>query len=251
MATLLESLHQLQDIESRLHELREKIGRKKRAIQAHQKKLTELDKEVAASHEQIKVYQVAADTLDLDMRTREQDIVRLRDNLNRAKTNKEYSALLTQINTTKADNLKIEEKILGRMSALEEFKQIEDRLRAERDQQQKRLEELQREYDAFTTDVANDLDALQKTRDEAALEIPPTALEAFNRVADKHDGEGMARIYRPDQKRGDYICEGCNMSITTEIVNALLTKDELRCCQICGRILFLDELQTRQASRAS
>ena len=247
MATLLESLHQLQDIETHLQRLREKIGRKKRAIEAHQRKLAEFDKEIAAGHEQIKTHQVLADTLDLEMTTREQEIAKLRENLNRAKTNKEYSALLTQINTTKADNIKIEERILEKMSAVEEFKKTEAQSKAERDQQQKRLEELQRGYEAFTGEVANDLEALETQREEAGQELPPSALAAFNRVAGKHDGEAMAKINKPDPKRGDYICEGCNMSLTMEVVNALLTKDQIQCCQTCGRILYLEEQYSQHA----
>jgi uncharacterized protein len=240
MGTLLESLHQLQDVESRLQELRERINRKKRAIDTHRERLAVYDREIAAKREGIKVGQVGSDTLDLEMRSRDQEIARLREHLNKTKTNKEYSALLTQINTTKADNLKIEEKILEKMTALEALRREEAQLQAERAQEKQRVEELQREHDSFCAELADELTSLQQQRDDAASSLPPSALVAFNRVAAKHCGEAMARIDKPDPRRSEYICEGCYMSISAEVVNALMTKDEIRCCQICGRILYLD-----------
>jgi len=240
MGTLLESLQQLQQIESKLHELRQKINRKKRSIRAHERKLVTLEAEIAAKHEETKSAQMASDTLDLEVKGREQEIAKLRENLNKARTNKEYSVLLTQINTAKADNLKVEERILQKMTAVDEAKEAEQKLCHEREQLQRRIEELGRVSDSFAAEVADDLASFQRQRDEIAEELPPSALAAFNRVAEKHDGEAMARIDRPDPRRSDYICEGCNMSIATEVVNALMTKDEIQVCQICGRILYLD-----------
>jgi predicted nucleic acid-binding Zn-ribbon protein len=39
----------------------------------------------------------------------------------------------------------------------------------------------------------------------------------------------------------EYVCGGCYMSLTAEHANALRTRDELRFCDNCGRILYLEE----------
>ncbi len=52
----------------------------------------------------------------------------------------------------------------------------------------------------------------------------------------------MAQVLKSHPKREEYICDGCNMSIPVEAVNSLMTKDELQQCQICGRILYLENM---------
>ena len=68
------------------------------------------------------------------------------------------------------------------------------------------------------------------------------SLSVFDRIAKTRDGDVMARIeIVGDKQPYEYICGGCNMSITAEHANALRTRDELRSCDCCGRILYLDE----------
>lgn len=240
MSTLLESLHELQNIETKLWKLQEKVERKKRSVSIHGRKLTELDQRIEAKHAELQGYKRTTDALELDVNTREADISRLRENLNRAKTNKEYSALLTQINTAKADNLKIEERILEHMSKFEDTQKAEERLQTEHDQVARRVEELRREKDAYSAEVADELASLQSQREKAAETLPASVIHIFNRVAKKHEGEALARIEKPDPRSNDYMCEGCNMSVTTELVNSLMIRNDIQLCQNCGRILYLD-----------
>jgi predicted nucleic acid-binding Zn-ribbon protein len=50
----------------------------------------------------------------------------------------------------------------------------------------------------------------------------------------------MALVERVHPKRVEYVCSGCNMSVTLEIVNALQSRDEVQTCQICSRILYFE-----------
>ena len=75
---------------------------------------------------------------------REQAIDKHRQALNSAKTNKEYSGILTALNTEKADNAKIETEMLQLMEEIQGFKDEAVRLEAER---QKLLEEAERSED--------------------------------------------------------------------------------------------------------
>ena len=65
-------------------------------------------------------------------------------------------------------------------------------------------------------------------------------LSTFQRACERHDGEAMAIVERVHPKRSEYVCSGCNMSVTLEIVNALQSRDEIQTCQICSRILYIE-----------
>ena len=77
--------------------------------------------------------------------------------------------------------------------------------------------------------------------------MPSQALAVFERIAATRNGEAMAHIEIHGKKPPhEYTCGGCFMSIAAENANALRTRDELRLCDHCGRILYLEELASTQ-----
>jgi predicted nucleic acid-binding Zn-ribbon protein len=90
---------------------------------------------------------------------------------------------------------------------------------------------------------------LKAERDQAASGVPPKALDFFNRVAGKNEGVAMAKVIRTHPKRAEYACDGCNMAINIEQVNAILSRDEAVTCNICGKILYVDAPAAKKHSR--
>jgi len=242
MGSLLDTLHELQSIEMNLQALRGKVDRKWRSVRSHQKKLKELEEAQADKHDELQRQQILYDGQNLEVQTRDEAVAKLRENLNKAKTNKEYSAILTQMNTTKADNLKLEERILELMEALDTLKSEEGEIKEKYEQEAKRVVELEAVAKQFEEEIGDELAAAEKHRADAAKDVPPQALETFSRIAEKNDGEALAEVNQPYANLQEYVCEGCNLQIRIEIVNALLTRDDIQICSTCGRILFLDSL---------
>jgi predicted nucleic acid-binding Zn-ribbon protein len=237
MGATLDALHRLQSIELELIELRRKIRAKHRAVQGAKKRLQHIDENIAAKRAQRQREQGDVDRIELDRRAREEEIARLREALNRAKTNKEYSAVLTQINTDKADNAKLEDRVLAMFAALDQLKASVQELEEERAKESDRLVSLTTAASEFEASVKDDMVALEQRREEAAHALPPSALRTFERAAERHDGEAMAKIAQVDPRREEYVCEGCNMTVTLEVVSALRGRDDIQVCNTCGRIL--------------
>ena len=227
MGATIEALHNLQEIEIQIAELQRRIDRKRAACERQQKQIATLD---------MHNHQKDADRLNLELRTHEAQVAKLREALNTAKNQKEYSTVLTQLNTFKADNSKSEERILELMTSIDEYKKKIAELEAQRGKECEKLAELE--------DAAKAATKLKAERDEAAIGIPPETLDMFNRVAAKNDGEAMAVIMRTHPRRQEFACEGCNMSITIEQVNNVLSRDEAVLCNVCGRILYAEASTT-------
>jgi hypothetical protein len=178
--------------------------------------------------------------MDLEIKTREVEIAKQRAALNLAKTNKEYSSILTQLNTAKVDTGKFEERGLELMGQVDEVKKRVAERRAQRDVEVQRLDTVRGETASFEAGCKDRLDALTKQRATMTADVPETALKLFERVALKNDGHAMALVVRTNPKREEYACESCNMSITLQQVNALMSRDEPVLCHVCGHILFLE-----------
>lgn len=244
MGATIEALHNLQEIEIQIAELQRRIDRKRAACQRQEKQIASLDKQLDAVQRDMHNHQKDADRLNLELRTHEAQVAKLREALNTAKNQKEYSTVLTQLNTFKADNSKSEEHILELMTAIDEFKKQIAEFQAQRGKECEKLAELEQAAKAAEDKASSRLTKLKAERKEAAEGIPPETLDMFNRVAAKNGGEAMAVIMRTHPRRQEYACEGCNMSITIEQVNNVLSRDEAVLCNVCGRILYAEASTT-------
>jgi len=240
MGATLEALHRLQEIALQIAEVEESIARKRRAVERHQKKLREIDADIANREAALKREQMDADRLDLDMKTHDASIAKLRQTLNQAKTNKEYSAILTQLNTEKADNSKLEEKLLAAMTQLDVKRKEIQAVRESRAAEAERIAAFQAEADKAADSARPRLLELKSQRDKAAAVVPAAALGVFDRVAQKNAGEALAQIIKTNPRRAEFACQGCNMALTIEQVNAVMSRDDPVLCNTCGKILYLE-----------
>jgi len=241
MGATLDALHRLQAIDQQVRSVRDRIDSKKRAAEARQRKVQTLQRQIDNLQQQIQDAQSEADRLELDRKSHDEHAKKLREALNRAKTNKEYAAILTELNTDKADLSKIEDATLAALGRVDELRKELNALQEERQQARQRADAMTEEAQSLHDKLSEKLKTLEAKREEAANQIPPQARMLFERAAEKHEGEGMAIVEKTHPKRADYICSGCNMTVTLVTVNALQTRDEPQVCQTCGRILYLEE----------
>ena len=249
MGELLEGLHRLQVVELKLAVIRRNRETKLRQIELFQKKVKQVEDKLIQHQRTSREQQMRLDSLSLDAAAREESINKHRQALAKAKTNREYAAILTAMNTEKADNAKVEGDALQRMEELQSLKNVQTALEAEHAKASadvKRAEQALAEFDAAG---GKELAQIQAQRNEIALRIEPTALAAFTRLALKHEGEAMAPVEKVHPKRDDYVCGGCNINLRLEIINALATREDVQLCHACGRILYLPAQAATTAKR--
>lgn len=240
MGATLDALHRLQTIEDQIRSLRAQIESKRRAAQVHHRRLIAEERKALDTKTKITQAQIEADRIEIDRKRHDEHIQKLRAALNVAKTNKEYSAILTQLNTDKADVVKLEDQVLAGLSRVDELKSELAAAREALEYEQHKCRELDQAARDVEDRLADQLAALEAKRSAAAEEVPATALHAFERARDNYEGEAMASVMQIHPRRAEYICEGCNMTIPLETVNALQTRDDIQICKTCSRILYID-----------
>ncbi|MHC4646674.1 MAG: zinc ribbon domain-containing protein [Planctomycetota bacterium] len=239
MGPVLNGLIKLQSVENRLRASKAKLARCRRNVIIQENQVRTLQNAFEAKKEEIQLTKVQSARLELELKTRDDEIAKLRASLNVAKTNKEYAAVLTQLNTTKADNSKIENQILDLMKDIDadevECREIQNQIT----EQKQKLEEIRKESDVMATRFEAEISEIQEEWNNAAQAIQEAALQVFKRVAETYDGQAVAVIEQQEGKSEVYTCGGCFMGITAETVNLLLNKDEIIRCPNCTRILVL------------
>jgi len=243
MGPVLNGLIKLQSVENRLRVEKAKLTRCRRNVIIQENQIRTLQNALEAKKEEVQLSKVQFDRLELELKSRDEQIARLRACLNTAKTNKEYAAVLTQLNTTKADNSKIESQSLELLKNIEadeaECKEIQRQI----NEQKQHLEQLRTEAETLAGKYESEIDKIQAEWDQVAKTIPAKPLEIFKRVTETYDGQAVAVIEQQNGKKGAYTCGGCFMGLTAECVNLLMTKDDIIRCSNCTRILVLGDVQ--------
>jgi len=119
MIDKIDVLKRVQSLKNKIKELETSQERRKQDVQKKKDQIEE-EKALAEKKQEEKVtVQKDIDRKELDLKTNEGEITKYNVQLNSIKTNKEYSALITEIGSKKADMSILEDEILDTMSKLE------------------------------------------------------------------------------------------------------------------------------------
>jgi hypothetical protein len=224
--------------------LREAVGRyddAAKAVRLQERRLADLHEKLKTTLAQMREKQAHSANLDLDIKSREEHIEKLRSAQHNTTNNKEYQALLTQINTEKIDKTKAEDEQLVVMEQVEQLTAQAAALQSQIDEISKQHESTKQQLSGKLAELQSVIDRLKPERDAAAAAISARARDTFERMADKYDGEAMAAISKPNPRREEYICTSCNIDLVVDLYNRLHTRDDLVFCPSCHRILYIPD----------
>jgi predicted nucleic acid-binding Zn-ribbon protein len=166
----------------------------------------------------------------------------LRDELKQAVNDKQYSALLAEVNTIKEHRKAFEQDELAEMSAVEELENSATDIFQRLEERGKVKNVAAKDLKTHESEIAEQLSELQKERNAAASVIPDDILSDFDDIADDYEGESMAAIEIIDKKRREYSCTSCSLHLPLETITTLMgNKDSIVKCGSCDRILYLEE----------
>lgn len=238
----MESLLKLNLVDAQVRGLRSRLQSAQRYLDAQTSQLDDLNQQHQELTTRKKHMQATSANHESELATIDERIEKLRDELNSSVTNKQYSAVLTELNTIKVNRSEIETQVLEEMESVdtvdEEIKAIETQTEERskvRDLAQTQLKEREAE-------IGQRLSELEAERELAASEVPTKALDIFDAVGDIYDGEAMATIEEVSRRHREYACGACNIQLPYETVSVLMggITDVVR-CTACTRILYLQE----------
>ncbi|KIH75957.1 hypothetical protein SAMN05660860_02780 [Geoalkalibacter ferrihydriticus] len=225
-------LKQLQDIDSVVASI-------SHDRQQMQQELGTLDAEVERIGAMVSGLQENLEGLRAERRELEQALSQERDNVVRAesrlpsiKTQKEYVAVLKEVDTAKKMNRDIEERIKGKdeeIGALDQEKQEKDRDLAGQEEQ---VAARRREIETSLAEMDNTLATSEKERSEFLAQIPLTTRKRYQLLMKRRGGTAVV-----EARQG--ACQGCNMQLPPQVYNSLFRQEEVMTCPHCNRLIFL------------
>ncbi len=237
--SLTEDLYELFLIDQQVRGLSKGLNAASAYLKNQHAKQEQLQRQLDELCDLIRHAEASAATAENEANSIEQRIQKLRDQMNSAKTNKEYSALLVEVNTIKLDKAKAEEQALQHMTRVDQLKAQREEVRAKLTEQQKLRQHAEQQLADRKAEVGDQLAQVKTKRESAARQLSAEALTIFEKLSESTDGEALAEV-TCEERFADYHCGGCYMALPMERVNVLATTpDKIVRCPSCTRILYL------------
>ena len=148
------------------------------------------------------------------------------------KTNKEYTAMLHEIETVEREIRTREDRILEEMERAETLSQDVAREKEAFRTVEAEAKKETAELDGRKARLEEERKAVAASRDELAGTVPEEPLKLYNRVA-KLRGTGLAEAQ-------DGMCQACHMKLRPQMWVEVRQSEEVFQCPSCNRILFYE-----------
>lgn len=233
MTEMIELLRRLQSVDTKLKRLEGDKLYRNYDVQKKQKQIQQKRAELTKIADEMKTFQKNINIKELDLKSIEAEINKLRLQMNQVKTNKEYSAIKAEIGGKEADKSVLEDEILRMMTQFEEMQQRYKSYEKEIEHEESQSKELQKQVETDIKAMEIEIAGLRKNHEEYASILDRDALQHYNRLVSHKDAVAVVSVINK-------VCQGCFMSVTPQTLNKLMSGKDLTFCHSCGRILYLD-----------
>ena len=230
----LVKLVELQKIDAEIYDLKGQLGEKpvlleeaKNLFEGKKAKLHELE-------EKLKIIQVGRKEHELELKVKEEGVAKANSQLSAIKTNKEYSAKISEIESIKADMSVIEDKIL---LFYEDFDSVNKEVEKEKGnvaEEEKTYLAQKAEIESAISVIKDRAKVLESQKAQVGSEIDPAYLDMYEKILVRKNGLAIVPL-------NGSICGGCYLNVLPQEINALKKGTELIYCEKCNRILYLEE----------
>ncbi|MDP7005205.1 MAG: hypothetical protein QF718_03230 [Phycisphaerales bacterium] len=242
---LIDNLLILYKVDKQVRGLRGRVESAKIYLNHQTKQLGDIEIEKAEIDQQRKQRQVTISNIETEIGSIDNRIEHLREELSQAINDKQYSALLAEVNTLKERRKAFEDEELVEMSGVEELDTTTEEINQRIQERQNVLKVAEKELETRQSEISEQLTELEGERTSAAAVIPEEVLSDFDEIADDYDGEAMAAVEVIDRKRNEFSCTSCSLTLPLDAITTMLgNKETVVKCVSCDRILYL-EAKTR------
>jgi len=235
----LKLLWELQKIDLELKAIKEEKDRYPREI----KKLDERQK---VEKERIQKEREKVESLEKTRRQKEghlnaeqEKIKRAEGRMSEVKTNKEYQALLTEIDVLKEANSRMEEEILQVMDEIDDLKKNLSKREKEMGGTLEKIEGERKKLQEKMVLGEKAWNEQVERREVLSKQIESRLVKLYTTLKEKRQGVGVVSVENET-------CQGCFVNVPPQMFIEVQKNNALIRCPHCNRILYWDEDRDRK-----
>jgi predicted nucleic acid-binding Zn-ribbon protein len=233
-------LLKLFQVDKQLRGLRSRLDGAERFLEQQKTLLKEIDEKKSALEGQLRQLRATAGNDEGEAARLEARITTLREQMNTAKTAKEYNAGLTELNNFKESKGKLETTALEAMTKVEQLDTQLSDLKKQRDERARMVAGADTDRKTKEAEIKDRLQELTSQRAALASGISADALKIFEGLVKIRGDDAMAPVEVLDRRNHEYSCTACMMTLPVETVSSMLSGRLTRCVS-CSCIIFTEE----------
>lgn len=228
-------------VDRQLTGLKSRLRAAEAYLKEQERQLVEIDAKAQSLKSQIRQLEATAHNDETEVNRIEERIALVRDRMNNAATSKEHSALLTEVNTLKADKGLIEERAIETLQKLDQLREQLLEIEASRVEREKVREVARNDRDQREADIKDRVTELEAEREKRKADVPAPALDTYESSRELLGDDVMAPVEEQDRRNKEYACGSCYTHLPVELVSILMKRGDLTRCPSCSVILYMEE----------
>ncbi len=226
-------------VDQQIRGLRSRLTSAERFLAEQKRLMDELNAKLNIATNQFKIAKTAAAGAEGEAARIEARMNHLREQMNLAKTNKEYSAFLTEVNSLKVlkdeqDRLQLEQ--LDRVDQLS--KQMTDLDSLVKDRRGVATK-AQIERDGKEGEIKDRLGELTKERNTVRGGVEASHAKRLEDLMERLGEDSMAQVEEIDRRNHEWSCGACRMAVPAQVLS-IITRGALVNCPSCGAFLYTE-----------
>jgi len=228
-------LIQLQEIDGKIRNLADQKTRLPEIQAGLESRRAANKAELETAKENLLAAQKSKRDRDKDLKAGAQKVEKLKARSSEIKNNKEYQALLKEIETAEQENKAIEDDILVLMEKIDAAATQITAAEQKANEEEVSIRAELKQHEAAFAKLEKELQGVEQARQELAARIDPSVLSSYQKLLRTKGGVAIA------EARGEN-CSGCYMSIPPQIFVNIKKNASIITCPNCHRILYYKEV---------
>ena len=237
MKRQVDLLVKLQEKDQTIDQLTWQIRQGPERLKGLETQMQALEQAVEDDKQRVQELQQAQRQYEVDIEDNVAHIRKSRGRLMGIKNNREYKALLREIEDTEKENAKREDQVL---ESLEEIERLNQGFELKEDELSTLLDELESERKAVDEEVARiqrDLASMEQGREGLMETIDSNLLGKYKQIKTMTGGIALSLVNHAT-------CGACHLGIPPQMYNELQRQDTLQFCPHCQRIIYWKEAES-------
>lgn len=230
----LERLIQLQEIDSQIYRLDAEKEAKPEEIKQLKDLLGQKQSALKETESGLRSLQLKRKEKEIELESKEVEVKKLQVQLYQLKTNKEYAAMLHEIEGHKADNSLLEDEILKFM---DEIDVVEAKVGGEKknlDEESRSVDSEIKAIEGRVKEIEATLAELKKKREGITPATDPRILKNYEKILAGKEGMALVEVVSD-------ACGGCYMQLPPQVINEIKMKEHIVFCENCQCMLYIKD----------
>lgn len=230
----LEQLILLQKLDNEIAEHKKRLAEIPVQIDSERAELEEKKKILSIAKEEIDTLQKNRKELESEVQGENDHMAKAKTKLPAVKTNKEYTAILAEVDAIKEKVSGLEDKELEIMEILEEKQKeipaIENKCKEEDDH----FQEYKAKKDAELDRMTKEMDPLIARRENAMSQIEKVMVQRYEKLVKTRGGQAVVSLR-------ENVCQGCHQQVLPQMVINVKVGESIQQCSNCLCFLHWEE----------